>query len=89
MMRESPRRLWGFADPAARTRGSWNSLRCLKTPIKALIPCYATQEGNYNGTEGISALPFNGINLAHSNESESVTFLITKTTKPSSIVFTS
>jgi serine protein kinase len=34
----------------------------------------ATQEGNYNGTEGISALPFNGIILAHSNESEWVTF---------------
>ena len=31
-------------------------------------------EGNYNGTEGISALPFNGIILAHSNESEWVTF---------------
>ncbi|NYY74623.1 hypothetical protein DMH88_13845 [Escherichia coli] len=46
-------------------------------------------EGNYNGTEGISALPFNGIILAHSNESEWVTFRNNKTTKPSSTVFTS
>ena len=34
----------------------------------------ATQEGNYNGTEGLSALPFQGIILAHSNESEWQTF---------------
>jgi serine protein kinase len=46
-----------------------------KAPIKVLHPLLtATQEGNYNGTEGISALPFNGIILAHSNESEWVTF---------------
>ncbi|MGL5250496.1 MAG: PrkA family serine protein kinase, partial [Enterovibrio sp.] len=32
------------------------------------------QEGNYNGTEGISALPFDGMILAHSNESEWQTF---------------
>ncbi|KOO10017.1 hypothetical protein AKJ18_36410, partial [Vibrio xuii] len=34
----------------------------------------ATQEGNYNGTEGLSALPFDGMILAHSNESEWQTF---------------
>ena len=34
----------------------------------------ATQEGNYIGTEGISAIPFNGVVLAHSNESEWHTF---------------
>lgn len=46
-----------------------------KAPIKVLHPLLtATGEGNYNGTEGISALPFNGIILAHSNESEWVTF---------------
>lgn len=46
-----------------------------KAPIKVLHPLLtATQEGNYNGTEGISALPFNGIILAHSNKSEWVTF---------------
>lgn len=61
-----------------------------KAPIKVLHPLLtATQEGNYNGTEGISALPFNRIILAHSNESEWVTFRNNKTTKPSSIVFTS
>jgi serine protein kinase len=42
-----------------------------KAPIKVLHPLLtATQEGNYNGTEGLSALPFQGIILAHSNESE-------------------
>src|SRR5690606_15283563 len=30
----------------------------------------ATQEGNYNGTEGMGAIPFEGTVLAHSNESE-------------------
>ncbi|XNM87946.1 PrkA family serine protein kinase [Escherichia coli] len=49
-------------------------MRCLKHRLKCCIPLTATQEGNYNGTEGISALPFNGIILAHSNESEWVTF---------------
>jgi serine protein kinase len=42
-----------------------------KAPIKVLHPLLtATQEGNYNGTEAIGALPFDGIVLAHSNESE-------------------
>ena len=30
----------------------------------------ATQEGNYNTTEGMGAVPFEGMVLAHSNESE-------------------
>jgi serine protein kinase len=34
----------------------------------------ATQEGNFKGTEGFSAIPFNGIIIAHSNESEWHTF---------------
>jgi serine protein kinase len=34
----------------------------------------ATQEGNYKGTEGFSAIPFNGVILAHSNEAEWQTF---------------
>jgi serine protein kinase len=34
----------------------------------------ATQEGNYNGTEGLGAIPFDGVVLAHSNESEWQTF---------------
>ena len=46
-----------------------------KAPIKVLHPLLtATQEGNYNGTEGLSALPFEGTILAHSNESEWQTF---------------
>ncbi|GHG64410.1 hypothetical protein GCM10010919_10940 [Alishewanella longhuensis] len=46
-----------------------------KAPIKVLHPLLtATQEGNYNGTEGLAALPFDGIILAHSNESEWQTF---------------
>ena len=42
-----------------------------KAPIKVLHPLLtATQEGNYAGTENLGALPFQGIVLAHSNESE-------------------
>jgi serine protein kinase len=42
-----------------------------KAPIKMLHPLLtATQEGNYIGTENIGAIPFTGIILAHSNESE-------------------
>ena len=46
-----------------------------KAPIKVLHPLLtATQEGNYKGTEGFGAIPFDGIILAHSNESEWKTF---------------
>ena len=46
-----------------------------KAPIKMLHPLLiATQEGNYKGTEGFSAMPFQGVILAHSNESEWKTF---------------
>jgi serine protein kinase len=42
-----------------------------KAPIKMLHPLLtATQESNYIGTENIGAIPFQGIILAHSNESE-------------------
>lgn len=52
-------------------RGLLEFVEMFKAPIKVLHPLLtATQEGNYNGTEGISSLPFNGIILAHSNESE-------------------
>ena len=41
-----------------------------KAPIKVLHPLLtATQEGNFKGTEGFGAIPFDGIVLAHSNES--------------------
>ena len=42
-----------------------------KAPIKMLHPLLtATQESNYIGTENIGAIPFTGIVMAHSNESE-------------------
>ena len=56
-------------------QGLMEFVEMFKAPIKVLHPLLtATQEGNYNGTEGISALPFEGIILAHSNESEWQTF---------------
>jgi len=46
-----------------------------KAPIKVLHPLLtATQEGNFKGTEGFGAIPFEGVILAHSNESEWKTF---------------
>ncbi|MCD8548522.1 MAG: PrkA family serine protein kinase [Aeromonadaceae bacterium] len=52
-------------------QGMMEFVEMFKAPIKVLHPLLtATQEGNYNGTEGLSALPFEGIILAHSNESE-------------------
>jgi len=42
-----------------------------KAPIKMLHPLLtATQEGNYVGTEAISAIPFQGVVVAHSNLEE-------------------
>lgn len=56
-------------------QGLMEFVEMFKAPIKVLHPLLtATQEGNYNGTEGLSALPFNGIILAHSNESEWINF---------------
>ncbi len=52
-------------------RGIMEFVEMFKAPIKVLHPLLtATQEGNYKGTEGFSAIPFDGIILAHSNESE-------------------
>lgn len=56
-------------------QGMMEFVEMFKAPIKVLHPLLtATQEGNYNGTEGLAALPFEGIILAHSNESEWQTF---------------
>jgi serine protein kinase len=56
-------------------QGLMEFVEMFKAPIKVLHPLLtATQEGNYNGTEAIGALPFDGIVLAHSNESEWQTF---------------
>lgn len=52
-------------------RGMLEFVEMFKAPIKVLHPLLtATQEGNYNATEGLSSIPFEGIILAHSNESE-------------------
>ncbi len=52
-------------------QGMLEFVEMFKAPIKMLHPLLtATQEGNYKGTEGFSAIPFNGVILAHSNESE-------------------
>jgi len=56
-------------------RGLLEFVEMFKAPIKVLHPLLtATQEGNYKGTEGFGALPFDGIVLAHSNESEWLAF---------------
>ncbi|GLQ29834.1 PrkA family serine protein kinase [Litoribrevibacter albus] len=61
-------------------QGMLEFVEMFKAPIKVLHPLLtATQEGNYNGTEGLSAIPFDGIILAHSNESEWQTFKNNKT----------
>ena len=53
------------------TQGLLEFVEMFKAPIKVLHPLLtATQEGNYAGTENLGALPFQGIVLAHSNESE-------------------
>lgn len=52
-------------------QGLLEFVEMFKAPIKVLHPLLtATQEGNYNPTEGMGAIPFEGIVLAHSNESE-------------------
>jgi len=56
-------------------QGLLEFVEMFKAPIKVLHPLLtATQEGNYTGTEAISAIPFQGIVLAHSNEAEWQTF---------------
>ncbi|HEX7028656.1 MAG TPA: PrkA family serine protein kinase [Gammaproteobacteria bacterium] len=56
-------------------QGLLEFVEMFKAPIKVLHPLLtATQEGNYMGTEGLSAIPFDGIVLAHSNESEWLAF---------------
>ncbi len=56
-------------------QGILEFVEMFKAPIKVLHPLLtATQEGNYMGTEGLSAIPFDGIILAHSNESEWLSF---------------
>jgi len=52
-------------------QGLLEFVEMFKAPIKMLHPLLtATQEGNFKGTEGFAAIPFNGVIVAHSNESE-------------------
>lgn len=57
------------------TQGVMEFVEMFKAPIKMLHPLLtATQEGHYNGTEQFGAIPFQGLILAHSNETEWQTF---------------
>ncbi|MEM8770415.1 MAG: PrkA family serine protein kinase [Pseudomonadota bacterium] len=52
-------------------QGLLEFVEMFKAPIKVLHPLLtATQEGNYVGTEALGPIPFHGVILAHSNESE-------------------
>src|SRR6184192_2638101 len=60
-------------------QGILEFVEMFKAPIKMLHPLLtATQENNYIGTENIGAIPFNGIVLAHSIESEWQSFKANK-----------
>jgi serine protein kinase len=52
-------------------QGIMEFVEMFKAPIKMLNPLLtATQEGHYNGTANFGAIPFGGVVMAHSNESE-------------------
>lgn len=56
-------------------QGLLEFVEMFKAPIKVLHPLLtASQEANYNGTESIGSIPFDGIIMAHSNEAEWKTF---------------
>ena len=67
---------YAFSGALCRAnQGIMEFVEMFKAPIKVLHPLLtATQEGNYNATEGLGAIPFEGTILAHSNESEWQTF---------------
>ncbi len=61
------------------TQGMLEFVEMFKAPIKMLHPLLtATQDGTYVGTENVGALPYQGIIVAHSNESEWQTFRANK-----------
>jgi len=72
---------YSFSGALCRAnQGIMEFVEMFKAPIKVLHPLLtATQEGNYNSTEGMGAIPYDGIVLAHSNESEWQTFKNNKT----------
>jgi len=67
---------YSFSGGLSRAnQGMMEFVEMFKAPIKVLHPLLtATQEGNYNTTEGMGSVPFDGVILAHSNESEWQTF---------------
>lgn len=67
---------YGYAGGLNRAnQGLLEFVEMFKAPIKMLHPLLtATQEGNYAGTDNIGMLPFQGIILAHSNETEWLAF---------------
>ncbi|WP_439924411.1 PrkA family serine protein kinase [Nitrobacter sp. JJSN] len=57
------------------TQGLLEFVEMFKAPIKVLHPLLtATQESSYNGTENFGSFPYQGIVVAHSNESEWLQF---------------
>ncbi|CAM3768405.1 PrkA family serine protein kinase [Parendozoicomonas haliclonae] len=72
---------YSFSGALCRAnQGMMEFVEMFKAPIKVLHPLLtATQEGNYNSTEGMSAIPYDGVILAHSNESEWQSFRNNKT----------
>src|SRR3954465_3684166 len=71
---------YGYSGGLNRAnQGILEFVEMFKAPIKMLHPLLtATQEGNYIGTENIGAIPFTGVILAHSNESEWQSFKTNK-----------
>src|SRR5262249_26831233 len=62
------------------TQGLLEFVEMFKAPIKMLHPLLtATQDGTYVGTENVGALPYQGIIIAHSNESEWTSFRANRT----------
>jgi len=64
--------VYSFSGGLCRAnQGLLEFVEMFKAPIKVLHPLLtATQEGNYVGTESLGPIPFQGLVLAHSNESE-------------------
>ena len=63
---------YGYAGGLNRTpQGLLELVEMFKAPIKMLHPLLtAPQDGNYQGTEGVGLMPYQGVLLAHSNEEE-------------------
>jgi serine protein kinase len=55
-----PRRLQLPGGLCLANQGLLEFVEMFKAPIKMLHPLTATQEGNFKGTEGFSAIPFTG-----------------------------